>query len=296
VIAETDSAFAPVDDILARHAERRRSTEQRLQEVFDRRAAATRKRRELQAQLEALDAEDASAAAEEEGVTGELDLLADAEAAARGRAVSEVLVAGRAALDESAATWSVNADPRDERDQDSLTAAERTVADFDAMERAGLLAQLPGAVRAKLAADAEAARATLHAMLGGRDPVRVPVVVAASADPSLALRVALPFAGRDELVPGGLHTLVAIAIAGALAETVEAVAEASLETVEHETLENGISIVQFRFSGPPPVPAEEYAEFVATSLTDLSRSSIALREAGVSIEARVELDLEPEAA
>ena len=221
VPAETASAFAPVEAVLERHAERRRSTEQRLQESFNRRAEAARKRRELEAQLETLDAEDASAAAEEEQATGELDLLADAEAADRRLVVTQILAAGRAALDESAATWSVDADPRDERDRVSLAAAERTVADFDAMERGGC-SQLPDAVRAKLTSDAEAARATLHAMLGGRDPVRVPIVVAASADPTLALRVALPFAGRDELVPGGLHTAVAIAVAGALAETVEA--------------------------------------------------------------------------
>lgn len=289
---EQESAFAAVDAVAKAHAVRRSGVDEQLRAVVDRRAAAARTRRALIEQLEATERDDAEAAADEGRITDALNALADAEAAERGRAVIAALAGGSAAMDASAATWSGTSDQGADRDHASLAAVERTIGDFDAMERGGLLAQLPAAVRERLTAEADAARATLHSMLGGRDPIRVPVVVTASAEPNLLMQIALPFAGRSELAPGSLHTSLALAIAGVVAETVEAVKESLLDEVEHETLRDGVSIVRLRFASPPTVPADECAQFLAESLNDLGRANASLREAGVSIEARVEPELE----
>jgi len=290
---EQESAFAAVDAVVAAHADRRRAVDEALRAVVDRRSATARARRDLVERLEALEREDAAAAYEETRITDEVNALADAEAAERTRAVIAALQAGSAALEASAATWSASDDGA-RRDHASIAAAERTIADFEAMERGGLLTQLPAAVRERLTREADEARASLHALLGGRDPIRVPVVVTAAAEPNLRMDIALPFAGRDELVPGSLHTLVTLAVAGVVAETVEAVKEAMFEDVEHDTLAEGVSVVRLDFASPPPVPADECAQFLAATLSDLGRTNTSLREAGVSIEARVEPDLAPE--
>ena len=72
------------------------------------------------------------------------------------------------------------------------------------------------------------------------------------------------------------------------------IGETPLERVEHQTSRSGISILRLRFAGPPPVTADDCAQFCATVLSDLGRKHGSLREAGVSIEARVEPDLEGE--
>ena len=192
-----EGLFGPVERLLADHAARREEISGRLAAILDRREGLARDRSELEARIRDLEPDEAKAAEELGDTTDELEALAEAEAEARHRAILDVLRYGRASLNESAVAWVAAVGSLGGRDQASLAQAERTVRDYEEMERRGLIGELPDAVRERLRTDAEAARASLHEMLGGRDPVRVPVVVAAIADPALTLEVALPFAGRD---------------------------------------------------------------------------------------------------
>ena len=294
-VAAPRSAFASVDAVADAHAARRAEISRHLAEILDRRDGIAQAKQALEVQIRELAGRDVDAAADEARATEELNGLADEEAGARYRAVLEVLAAGAEALAASAASWSAGIGSRDGADQASLAEAERIVREFEEAERRDLLKSLPAGMATRLRDDAEHARGRLHEMLGGRDPIAVPVVVAATADPALVLEVGLPFAGRDEIEPGALHTALAVAIAGALTETVRSVeAETPLEEVEHEAVGPGVSIVRLRFAAPPPVTAEECAQFCMTYLSDLGRTNATLREAGVSIEARVEPDLESE--
>ena len=289
------NAFASVDAVVDAHAAKRAEIRRRLAGILDRRDGIARARQTLVDQIRELAVTDEEAAVDEAHSTDELNRLAEEEARARHRAVFEVLATGAETLQASAPTWSAGIGSRDGQDQASLAEAERIVREFEEAERRDLLKSLPPGMAARLRDDADHARGRLHEMLGGRDPIGVPVVVAASADPALVLEVGLPFAGRDELEPGALHTALAVAIAGALTETVRSMeAETPLEEVAHEAARPGVSIVRLRFAAPPPVTAEDCAQFCATLLSDLGRTNASLREAGVSIEARVEPDLESE--
>jgi SEC-C motif len=295
VAAVPHNAFASVDAVVDAHAARRAEIRHELAGILDRRDGIVRARQELDDRMRELTEKDSETAVDEARATDELNGLAEEEARARHRAVLEVLATGSEALQVSAATWSAGIGTRDGHDQASLVEAERIVREFEEAERRDLLKSLPSGMAARLRDDAEQARGRLHEMLGGRDPIGVPVVVAAAADPALVLEVGLPFAGRDELEPGALHTALAVAIAGALTETVRSMeAETMLEEVEHESAGPGISVVRLRFAAPPPVTAEECAQFCAMLLSDLGRTNASLREAGLSIEARVEPDLESE--
>ncbi len=289
-----DGLFGPVERLLAARSARREEISGRYQAILDRRERLARERSELEARIRDLDADEGQAADELGDATDELEALAEVEAEARHRAVLDVLRRGRTTLDGSAAAYAAAVGSRGGRDQASLAQAQRTVRDYEEMERRGLVGQLPDAVRERLRADAEASRAALHEMLGGRDPILVPVVVAAIADPALTLEIGLPFAGRDELEPGALQTVLAAGICEVLTETVRSIGETPLERVEHQSYPSGVSILRLRFAGPPPVTADDCAQFCATMLSDLGRKPGPLREAGVSIEARVEPDLESE--
>lgn len=293
-----DTPFAPLDAVIAEHAAGRAAIRERLDAILDRNDSIARERHGLEQQLAELGAEADAVTAEEHEVTGRLDELAEAEASARGRAIVEVLTAGRAALDAAAAAWSTVAGSRNGRDAAPLAEAAQTLREYEDMERRGLLEQLPSGTRELLRQAAESARGTLHERLGGRDPIRLPVVVSASADPDLTLMVGLPLAGQAELTPGSLHTTLAVAVAGVLRSTLELVEETPFERCEHESRPGGFSILRLRLAGPPPawVSAEECAGFCASELSQLGATQAALREAGVSIEARVEAELEAEAA
>jgi hypothetical protein len=293
--AAAKAAFAAVDAVDEAYATRRAEIHARLADILDRRETITRSRQELEEAIAALARDDEQAAADQSSATDELNRLAEEEADERHGAVLEVLAAGARILGASAEMWSERVGRRDAADQESLVEAERMVREYEDAERRGLLTGLPAGIAARARADANQARERLHRMLGGRDPISVPVVVAASANPALVIEVGLPFRGGDELEPGALHTVLAVAIAGALTETVRSVEnETRLDEVEHEAAGSSTSIVRLRFSAPPPVSAEECAQFCATVVADLSRRNASLREARVSIETRVEPDLENE--
>jgi hypothetical protein len=161
------------------------------------------------------------------------------------------------------------------------------------MVRRGLLDQLPAGVRDNVQRDVEQAKAALRELLGGRDPLTLPAVVAATEEESaLTLSVGLPLLTGNDLAPGSLHTVVAAAVAEVVAETVRSMPQIDVASVDHVSHPDGASILRLRFTGPSPVTAEDCAQYCALSLTDAGLRSPALRQAGVSIEARVEPDLE----
>ena len=294
--AAPGGAFAAVDAIVDEHAGRRLEVSERLDQILERREALAGKIRDLEQQIRELRDEDDGAAADETETTGQLNDLADEESEARRQTVLEVLAAGAVELERAAAAWSTAVSETAGLDQAELLTAQQVVREYEEMRRQGVLDQLPTGTRARLEGDAAAARRTLHDLLGGREPIRVPVVVAASTEPDLALQVGLPFPGLAELAPGSLQTALAVAIAGVLAETITAAEQdAGGATIDHTVLDRGVSAARLRFGSPPTVTAEDVAEFCAASLADLGRTSAALREAGVSIEARVEPDMLGEA-
>jgi hypothetical protein len=88
--------------------------------------------------------------------------------------------------------------------------------------------------------------------------------------------------------------VVAAAIAEVVAETVRSMPQIDVASVDHVSHPAGASVLRLRFTGPSPVTAEDCAQYCALNLTDVVQRSPALRQAGVSIEARVEPDLELE--
>lgn len=108
------------------------------------------------------------------------------------------------------------------------------------------------------------------------------------------LEVGIPISGGDELAPGALQTVVAVAFADVLADAARSMPQIDVVGVDHERLPQGGSVLRLRFSGPPPVTAEECAQFCASLLGDIGERCAPLRVAGVSIEARVEPDLDIE--
>jgi hypothetical protein len=288
------SLFNDVDAGLQRHAARRQALSDRLAEILDRRQRLGLERSELQAKLEAVDAQGEAVNAEQAAATRELETEAEAEERFRREAVRAVIASGAARLGEADEASPAREPAADWCDGDaSLVHAERTLRDREDMERRGLLEQLPSGVRAIIDAEVADARAVLREALGGRDPLTLPTVVSASeGEAALTLSVGIPISRDDELAPGSLRTAVAVAIADALADVARSVHQIDVEAVDHLSWSGGGSVLRMRFSGPPPVTADDCAQYCAAVLRDAGDSSASLRTAGVSLEARVEPDLE----
>ena len=106
------------------------------------------------------------------------------------------------------------------------------------------------------------------------------------------MSVGVPIARDDQLAPGTLRIAVASAIAEALADVAHSVPQIDVEAIDHFGWHEGGSVIRMRFSGAPPVTADDCAQYCASVLRDVSDRSPTLRSAGVSIDARVEPDLE----
>jgi len=290
------TAFSDVDLAAQEYATRRQAVRDRLAEILDRREELARRRRELEAKLQDLSAEETGTDKQQAAAIEELEAQAEAEAHSRHETIMAVLARGAARLEEAAAAWSeALMGSKEGGDEATLVQAERTVREYEDMERRGLIDQLPAGIRAHIRQEVEEARASLREVLGGRDPLTVPAVVAAvEEDPGLTLSVGLPLSGGDELAPGALQTAVAVAVADVLADTVRSMPQINVVAVDHEPCPQGGSVLRVRFSGPPPVTADDCAQYCASLLTDVGRRNATLRAAGVSIEARVEPDLDGE--
>jgi hypothetical protein len=292
------TAFADVDLAAQEYATRRQVVRDRLAEILDRREELVRRRLELETNLRDLIAEEAGIDEQQASATEELEAHAEAEAHSRHETIMAVLALGAARLGEAAAAWSqALLVSKERRDDATLEHAERTVREYEDMEKRGLIEQLPAGVRSHIRQEVEEARTSLRDVLGGRDPLTVPAVVAAvEEDPGLTLSVGLPLTGGDDLAPGALQTAVAVAVADVLAETARSMPQINVVAVDHDRCPRGGSVLRLRFSGPPPVTADDCAQYCASLLTDVGRRSAPLRAAGVSIEARVEPDLNVEAS
>lgn len=287
------TVFSDVDSVAQEHAARREAVHHRLAEILDRREDLARRRRELEAKLQDLNAEGVGIDEQQAEATEELETQSEAEDRSRHEAIMAVLARGAAQLDEAAAAWSEALGLKEGRDDATVLQAERTVREYEDMERRGLIEQLPAGMRGHIRQEVEEARASLREVLGGRDPLTIPAVVAAAEEgPGLTLSVGLPLLGGDELAPGALQTAVAVAVADVLADTVRSMPEINVVAVDHERCPQGGSVLRVRFAGPPPVTADDCAQYCASLLNDVGRRNAPLREAGVSIEARVEPDLD----
>lgn len=290
------SLFANVDSVAVEHAMRRQTVHERLTEILDRRADIVRRRSQLEADLRDVAKDEADIDREQAEATGVLEAEAEAEARSRHETIMSVLTRGAAALDDAAAAWSEAVRSAVGRDDDTIAQAERIVREYEDMVRKGLPEQLPAGVRDNVERDVEQARAALRELLGGRDPLTLPAVVAATEEKSvLNLSVGLPLVAGNDLAPGSLQTAVAAAVAEVVAETVRSMPQIDVASVDHVAYPDGASVLRLRFTGPSPVTAEDCAQYCALNLTDVGQRSPALRQAGVSIEARVEPDLELEA-
>ena len=287
------SLFADLDSVAVEHAMRRQTVHERLTEILDRRADVVRRRGQLEADLRDVATDEADIDREQAEATGVLEAEAEAEARSRHETIMSVLTRGAAALDEAADAWSEALRSADGRDDDTITDSERVVREYEDMVRRGLLEQLPAGVRDNVQRDVKQATADLRELLGGRDPLTLPAVVAATEEESaLNLSLGLPLLASNDLSPGSLQTVVAAAIAEVVADTVRSMPQIDVASVEHVAHSDGASILRLRFTGPSPVTAEDCAQYCALNLTDVGQRSPALRQAGVSIEARVEPDLE----
>jgi hypothetical protein len=287
------SLFSDVDSVAIEHAMRRQAVHERLTEILDRQADIVRRRFQLEADLRDVATDEAEIDREQAEATGILEAEAEAEARSRHESIMSVLTRGAAALEVAADAWSDALHSAGGRDDDTITEAERIVREYEDMVRRGLLDQLPAGVRDKVQRDVEQAKAALRELLGGRDPLTLPAVVAATEEESaLTLSVGLPLLTGNDLAPGSLHTVVAAAVAEVVAETVRSMPQIDVASVDHVSHPDGASILRLRFTGPSPVTAEDCAQYCALNLTDAGLRSPALRQAGVSIEARVEPDLE----
>jgi hypothetical protein len=286
------SVFSEIDLAVQEQVVRREALRESLAGILDRREAVALKRRELQARLVELDAEEGVVRQEQETASTELEAQAEAEARSRHRAILAVLARGTGLVAGAAEAWSqsqIEPDP----DHASLGEAERTVREYEDAERQGLIEKLPAGLRAQVQQQAEVARTSLRSALGGREPITVPALVAAEAQPTLVLSVGLPISGGQELVPGALQTVVALAFADALADVVRSISSVDVVAVDHDQWPEGGSRMRLRFSGPPPVTADDCAQYCASLLSDLG-SCAPLRAAGVAVQARVEPDLDCE--
>jgi hypothetical protein len=288
--------FAEVDAAAERHASDRAVLHDRLAQILDEKERLDGERLGLAEKLHQLDAEDQRVAELQAIATSELDASAESEIRARQEILMTILARGAVNLDEAGRAWSQALASKAEQNDTRLLQAERTVREYEDMERRNVTDQIPVGLRASLMQEVEQARASLRAALGGRDPITVPAVVAASDDDScLVLSVGLPLAGFDELKPGALHTAVAAAAADAIAEVARSMTQIDVVAVEHERCKMGGSVLRIRFSGPPPVTAEECAQYCAALLEDCDDRSAQLRAGGVAIQPRVVPDLDTEA-
>jgi hypothetical protein len=289
------SLFSDVDSVAVEHALRRQAVHERLTEILDRQADIVRRRIQLEADLRDAATDEADIGREQAEATGVLEAEAEGEARSRHETIMSVLTRGAAALDDAAAAWSDALHSAAGRNDDTITEAERVVREYEDMLRRGLLEQLPAGIRDNVQRDVEQAKAALRELLGGRDPLTLPAVVAATEEESaLTLSVGLPLLTDNDLAPGSLHTVVAAAVAEVVAETVRSMPQIDVASVDHVSHPDGASVLRVRFTGPSPVTAEDCAQYCALNLTDVGQRSPALRQAGVSIEARVEPDLELE--
>ncbi len=288
--------FVELDAAAEKHASLRTVLHDRLAHILDEKERLACERQELSEKLHGLDAEDRRVAELQAVATSELDASAESEVRARQGILMAILARGASNLDEAGRAWSQALALKSDRNDTRLVQAERTVREYEDMERRNVTDQIPAGLRASLMQEVEEARASLREALGGRDPITVPAVVAASDDDScLVLAVGLPLAGFDELEPGALHTAVAAAAADAIAEVARSMSQIDVVAVEHERCRMGGSLLRIRFSGPPPVTAEECAQYCAALLEDSDDRSAQLRAGGVAIQPRVVPDLDTEA-
>ncbi len=290
------SLFSDVDSIAVEHTMRRLAVHERLTEILDRQADIVHRRSQLEADLRSVQAEEANINREQTEAAGALEGEADAEGRSRHEAIMSVLTRGAVALDDAAAAWSDALTSGGVRVDDTIPEAERIVRDYEEMIRRGLVDQLPAGVREKVQRDVEQARSALRELLGGRDPLTLPAVVTATQEESaLTLSIGLPLYSENDLAPGSLHAIVAAAFAEVVAERIRSMPQIEVASIDHVPHPSGSSVLRVRFTGPSPETAEDCAQYCALSLTDIDQRSPALRQAAVSIEARVEADLELEA-
>jgi hypothetical protein len=290
------SVFDEIDLATQEYAARRQVLHDRLAEALDRREDVARGRRELEGKLQDLAADEARIDEEQATATEELDAQAEAEAHSRHETIMTILGRGMTRLDEAATAWSQAVLVSSGEGDDAILArAERTVREYEDIERRGLIDQLPAGIRAHVGQEVEEARASLREVLGGRDRLTVPAIVAAvEEDPGLTLSVGLPISVSNKLEPGALQTAVAVAFADMLADTARSMPQINVVTVDHEQCPKGGSVLRIRFSGPPPVTADDCAQYCASLLSDVGERCAPLRAAGISVEARVEPDLDVE--
>ena len=282
--------FSEIDIAVQEQAAQREALRERLAGILDRGDVLEVKRRELKATLTELDSEEAVVKQEQEAVSTELETQAETEARSRHRAVLAVLARGAGSVAGAAEAWSqAQIEPDD--DHGSLVEAERTVREYEEAERQGLIERLPAGLRAQVQQQAEVARTSLRLALGGREPITVPVVVVAEAQPALVLTIGLPITGGEDLMPGSLQTVVALAFADVLADVVRSMSSVDVVSIDHDRWPEGGSRLRLWFSGPPPVTADDCAQYCASLMSDLG-SCAPLRAAGVAVQARVEPDLD----
>ncbi len=290
------SVFAELDRVADEHAASRKTANERLSENLDRQMEVDRRRRELVAALDALEVEVSEIREQQLEATTGLERLAEAESRDRRQKINVILARGVTTLREAEAMRSSAIGSLEGRDVATLAYAEKVVREYEDMERRGVVGLLPAGIRERVELELESSRATLRESLGGRDPITIPAVVTVEDDSSaLVLNIGVPLSVEDDLPPGALQTAVAAAVADAVADTVRSMPQISLISTEHDGTPLGASVLRLTFSGPPPVTAEDCAQYCSLVLAELSTRRLDLRRAGVSIDARVEPDLEWEA-
>ena len=150
-LSGSSAVFSDIDLSAQEHATQRQVLHERLAEILDRREALARERRQLQAKVQELDAEEAKIDAQQTAASAELDAQAEAEAHSRHRAIAAILARGAARLDEAATAWSrALLDSKVDGDSATFAQAERTIREYEDMERRGLIDQLPSGLRAQI--------------------------------------------------------------------------------------------------------------------------------------------------
>jgi hypothetical protein len=229
-IEREHSLFQPVEDVEAPVVAKQDELERARQDLIANIATKVKQRRELESQLGQVRDEEERLAKLSAGLADQIQRQEGLRATLRARALLDVLERGSRELAVAEKRWdTIRADVSRAKDllesSAELKEDAQLLSEYNQLLEAGQLDQMPPALRARIGADAEAARQRLGPIFPlvkttapKRIAAAIPIVIALGCDGTVVrLALALPFPGASSqsLLPESLELAILGAVSSA---------------------------------------------------------------------------------